>query len=140
MCVTSAALYVPTGTPRPVAERIAAAGLAWCDDHDLPLAALVWRPASAAGLVLAGVVSVVVATRPYPDLQRLVVGAHGRLVVLRVGRQPRRSGLGDTVSALLAAGRIDPATAAELLAADGGSDPGRALGPDPTRRPRRTGR
>lgn len=141
MCVrpSAAALYIPAHTTRPVAEKIAAAGLAYCDHHSLTLAGLAWRPTGAAGLITAGLVGVIIATRLYPELDRAVRRVAGRLVVMRVSERCRRSTVAETIAALVAAGRLDDGVAAELLAADGVEDPS-VRPPDLDRRPRRTRR
>lgn len=140
MVVTrTAALYIPIHTARPAVDRIVTAGLGYCEHHALTLTSLAWRPASAAGLVVAGVAGIIIATRHHPDLDRAVRRASGRLVVLRATARCRGSAVAETVAALVAAGRLDPAVAAELLAADAGAGPA-VRPPDLDRRPQRTSR
>lgn len=112
-----AVLYIPAGTTRAAGDRIAAAALAHAARHDLVIVALAWTAASAAAIIAGRWAQAVIAVRPTTDLDRAVRAAGGHLATLRPAPARPVRPLEATLEAMVAAGRIDPAVAAELLAA-----------------------
>jgi hypothetical protein len=132
--IRAAALYIPARTQIVTAEKVTAAALRHCETHGLVLVAMAWLVAGAAGVISSGLAQVAMAARLDRDLERAVTAVGGRLVVLSPSRRRQRGpGLSDTLAAMIAAGRLTPDVAAELLAAT-------RAGPrisDPRRRPAR---
>jgi hypothetical protein len=132
--IRAAALYIPSHTQLPTTEKITTAALRHCETHGLVLVAVAWLVAGAAGVISSGLAQVAMAARRDRDLERAVTAVGGQLVVLSPSRRRERGpGLSDTLAAMIAAGRLAPDVAAELLAATEPqiSDPHRR----PTRRP-----
>jgi hypothetical protein len=116
--IRAAALYIPARTQILTAEKISAAALRHCEVHGLVLVAMAWLVTGAAGVISSGLAQVAMAARRDRDLERAVTAAGGRLVVLSPSRHRQRGpGLSDTLAAMIAAGRLTPDVAAELLAA-----------------------
>jgi len=130
-----AGLHITTGGG--LAARQARAMLAFCEAHAWVVVSVSRSIPALAALAAAGAVDVVVLTRLDRDAVRTVELAGGRVAVLREPQRPAATGgaeLADTIAALVAAGRLDPADAAALLGATG---PPTAERPATDRRPRR---